>query len=368
MAKVKKTRNIDYTFLSIAGLLLAYGLAALYSASTVQSFKTFGTTTYYIYHQLLYGGLLGIIALLILSKIDYHIWQKFLPALLILSLGLLAMVKIPGLGFASGGAERWIHIGPVFFQPSEFGKLVIIFYIASWADKKHLALNNFYFSMLPSLLIIALFAGLIVLQPDFGTMLVLVAIAFGMLFAAGVTWKYFFWSIVSGAALLYGLVKFEPYRLSRLTTFLNPKLDPQGIGYHITQALLAVGSGKLFGYGYGLSRQKHNYLPEVMNDSIFAVTAEELGFIGVVVILALFAAFAIRGFKIAKAAPDMFGKMTALGITLWISIQAVINIAAMVGLLPLTGIPLPFFSYGGTALIMNLAAVGIMLNISRQSA
>jgi cell division protein FtsW len=366
-AKKYSKSKIDYTFLTIVGLLLAYGLAALYSASTVQSFKNFGNTYYYIFHQLAYGSLLGVVALVILSKIDYHVWQKQLPVLLMASLVFLAMVKVPGLGFSSGGAERWIHAGPIFFQPSELAKLVLIFYIASWADKKRQTLNDFYFGLLPSIIIIVLFAGLILWEPDLGTMLVLLATAFGMLFVAGIDWKYFFWSAVSAALLVYGFVKLEPYRLRRLTTFLNPSLDPQGIGYHINQALLAVGSGRWFGYGYGLSRQKHNYLPEVMNDSIFAVMGEELGFIGAFIILALFTAFAVRGFKIAKRAPDVFGKMTAFGVTLWISIQAIINIGAMVNLLPLTGIPLPFFSYGSTSLMINLASVGVLLNISRQS-
>ncbi|MDE2312203.1 MAG: putative lipid II flippase FtsW [Patescibacteria group bacterium] len=362
----KKQTKLDYGLLGLVLLLLIFGLTILYSASTVESFKNFGNSTYYIYHQLLYGGLLGLIAMLILSKVDYHVWQKILPVFLLATLALLGAVKVPGLGFGAGGAERWVHIGPIFFQPSELAKLAIIFYIASWADKRKV--NDFSFGLLPSLVVIALYALLILWQPDLGTMLVLVSIAAAMLFASGISWKYFFWTVVSTLLLLYAVIKLEPYRAKRLLVFLNPQSDPQGIGYHINQALLAVGSGWLFGYGYGLSRQKHNYLPQVMNDSIFAVAAEELGFFRILILLVLFGLFALKGFSVAKNAPDTFGRMTALGITFWIIIQAVINIGAMVNLLPLTGIPLPFFSYGSTSLLVNLSAIGIMLNIARQSA
>lgn len=363
----KKSDNLDYSLLLTVGFLLVYGLAALYSASTVQSYQNFGTTTYYIYHQIAYGGILGAIALVICSKIDYHFWQKQLPFLLVISLILLAMVKLSSHSVSSNGAERWLSFGPLSFQPSELAKLVIVFYIASWADKRRQSLNDFYFGILPSLVIIALFAGLIVIQPDLGTMLVLVIMAFAMLFGAGLSMRYFFWAAVAGLLAIYTFIKIAPYRAQRLTSFLNPGIDPKGISYQVNQALLAIGSGSWWGYGYGLSRQKHNYLPEVMNDSIFAVTSEELGFFRVMIIVILFGLLAIQGLTIARRAPDVFGRMTTLGITFWITIQAIINIGAMVNLLPLTGIPLPFFSYGSTALMLNLAAIGILLNISKQA-
>ncbi|MBI5530931.1 MAG: putative lipid II flippase FtsW [Candidatus Doudnabacteria bacterium] len=360
----RKTVKKDYSLLVITFALLACGLAVLYSASTVSSFNNFGNTSYYIVHQLLYGAVLGIIAMFILAKINYHVWQKYLPLLIFASLFFLALVKVPGLGFSAGGATRWVHFGPAVFQPAELAKLVIIFYLASWADKKRGQLNNFYFGLLPSLIIIGLYSLLILWQPDLGTMLVLLLTAFFMLFAAGIDWKYFFYSALVGVMSLYLVIKFEPYRMRRITTFLNPELDPKGISYQINQALLAIGSGGLWGFGYGLSRQKHNYLPEVMSDSVFAVLAEELGFIRVLFVLALFFLFALKGYNIAKNAPDTFGKMVAFGITSWITLQAFINIGAIAGLLPLTGVPLPFFSYGGTAMIANLAAIGILINIS----
>jgi cell division protein FtsW len=361
----KKHSTTDFSLLLIVLSLLVYGLVVLYSASTVDSFQNFGNTNYYILHQLFYGAILGLVVMYVLSKIDYHVWQKNLPLLIFASLFLLALVKIPGIGFSAGGATRWIHIGPLVFQPAELAKLVIIFYLASWVDKKRAELNNFYFGLLPSLCIVGLYALLIIWQPDFGTMLVLLLVAFFMLFVAGINWKYFFYSALAGVLSLYLIIKIEPYRVRRITTFLNPDLDPKGIGYQINQALLAIGSGGLWGFGYGLSRQKHSYLPEVMTDSIFAVIGEELGFLRILAILGLFFLFALKGYQIAKRAPDTFGRMVAFGITSWIVLQAFINIGAILNLLPLTGIPLPFFSYGSTALVANLGAIGILINISQ---
>ncbi len=367
MKKSVKKLKINYSLLFTVLALLGFGLTVLYSASTVQSFTFFGKPTYYIVHQALYGGVLGLVAMYICSKIDYHMWQKYLPLMILGTLILLILVKIPGLGTSAGGATRWIGVGGFTIQPAEIAKLVIIFYVASWVDRKRHQLNDFYFGLLPSLVIISLFALLILWQPDFGTMLVLLLVSFCMLFVAGMNWKYFLYSAIVGISALYLLIKFEPYRVKRLATFLDPSIDPKGISYQINQAILAIGSGSAWGFGYGLSRQKHNYLPAVLNDSVFAVMAEELGFFRVIIVLALFVFFSLQGYKVAKNAPDLFGKMVALGITSWIALQAVINIAAIVNLIPLTGIPLPFFSYGSTALVTNLAAVGILLNISRYS-
>jgi len=365
--KRKSKLQIDYSLLVLTLALLAFGLVSLYSASTVDSYKNFGNTSYYIKHQLMYGAIPGLIALYILSKIDYHLWLKLMPWIVGASLLLLALVKVPGLGFSSGGATRWLHLGSITFQPAELAKLAIIFYIAAWADRKQAALNDLYFGLLPTLCVVILYAVIILWQPDLGTMLVLIGIAGVMLFAAGINWRYLFWTAVAGTLSLYALIKLEPYRARRLTAFFDPEFDPKGIGYQIKQALLAIGAGGLWGYGYGLSRQKHNYLPEVMGDSIFAVTAEELGFFRILAILALFLLLALKGYSIAKKAPDNFGKLVAFGVTTWVILQALINIGAMVNLLPLTGIPLPFFSYGSSSLLVMLAAIGILMNVSRHS-
>lgn len=360
-------QKIDRPLLFLALTLLVIGLLVLYSASTVQSYKNFENTTYFFIHQLVYGALVGSVALYICSKIDYHIWQKLIPFVLVASLILLILVKVPGIGFSANGATRWVDLGFFTFQPSELAKFAIILYIAGWISKNGIKLKDFYYGILPALVIIGLFALLILWQPDLGTMLSLVITAMIMLFIGGIQIRYLAGIGMLGILALGILIKFEPYRVKRITTFLNPSFDPQGIGYQINQALIAIGSGGLWGYGYGLSRQKHNYLPEAFSDSIFAVMAEELGLLRVLLILVLFVAFVIRGLQISLKAPDLFGKMLGIGIMSMIVVQVSINIAAITGLLPLTGIPLPFFSYGSSALIILLAEIGILLNISRQA-
>lgn len=364
----KSKSKIDYPLLLIILSLLAYGFIALYSASTVESYKNFGNTTYYIFRQILYGGGMGLVLMWLFARIDYHKWRKLLPIMLGATLLLLALVKAPGLGFSAGGATRWIHIGPVFFQPSEFAKLVVILYLAAWSAKSGKQINeSFVFHTLPALVVVGLLAGLILWQPDFGTMGVIIATAVVILFASGVSLKRFMTMLLGAGIVLFLLIKFEPYRYQRLLTLLNPTADPQGAGYQLNQALLAIGAGGLWGYGYGLSRQKYNYLPEPMTDSIFAIAAEELGFVRVTILLLLFVLLLFRSLRVARQAPDAFGKIIALGIAIWISLQAAINIGSMLGLLPLTGVPLPFFSYGSSSLVITLAAMGILLNISRQA-
>lgn len=342
-------------------------MSVLYSASTVDSYKNFGNTSYYLIHQVSYGLVLGLLGMYICWKLDYHVWKKLIPVIIPISLLFLILVKIPGLNFSSGGATRWIHIGPIFFQPSEIAKLSVIFYIASWINQRQKHLHNFAYGLLPSLVLTGLYAALILWQPDLGTMIAMTATAFVMFFAGGVNLKYLGTIFFSGVAALLVLIKLEPYRLQRLTTFLDPSFDKLGIGYQINQALLAIGSGRWFGYGYGLSRQKYNYLPEAIGDSVFAVLAEELGFMRVIIVLIIFILFALRGLQIAYNAPDFFGKLLGVGIISGILIQVIINIASIIGLLPLTGIPLPFFSYGSSALIILLCEIGILLNIAKQS-
>ena len=364
MAKTKQP--FDYVFLSLLGSLLAIGLIILWSASTVESQQNFGNTSYYFTHQLLYGVGIGLVGLYIFSRIDYHVWKKLIPFALVGSLIALILIKVPGLGFTANGATRWLDIGPLFFQPAELAKLALIMYLAGWMSERghH---KGFFQSVFPPVIIIALYSLLILWQPDLGTMISLCLTAAIMLFAGGIKLRYFAWLTLSSVIILVGLIKLEPYRVQRITAFLNKSIDPLGIGYQINQSLLAIGSGGWFGYGYGLSRQKYSYLPEAINDSIFAVMAEELGFIRVLLILLLFLWFILRGIRLSYKAPDLFGKMLAVGVIGAIGSAIVINISAITGLLPLTGIPLPFFSYGSSALIVTLAGCGILLNISRQS-
>jgi cell division protein FtsW len=364
----KKSSKMDYTLLGTILILLVGGLIMLASASQIVSINLSGNSTYYLMHQILYGAIPGLILMYITSRIDYKLWQKLAPLLMFIVIALLVAVLVPHLGIKVGNSRRWINVGSLEVQPSEIAKLVLIFYIASWIDKRRNNLKDFWYGVIPSLAIVLIIAALIILEPDIGTMLVVIATALTMLFVGGIELKHLGWIFVAGLVAFGILVKVEPYRLQRFVAYLNPTADPKGIGYQINQALLAIGSGGWFGYGYGQSRQKRNYLPEVMGDSIFAVIVEELGFVRALVFPLLYGFFATRGMKIANATQDIFGKMVAVGIVAWICFQAMINIGAIIGILPLTGIPLPLVSYGSSALIINLAAFGILLNISKQTA
>jgi cell division protein FtsW len=364
----KKTMKMDYTLLGTMLILLIGGLIMLASASQIVSINLSGKSTYYLMHQILYGAIPGLLLMYIASKINYKVWQKYAPLLMFVTIGLLVAVLLPHVGIKVGNSRRWINAGPLSIQPSEIVKLVLIFYVASWIDKRQNNLKDFWYGLIPSLIIVLIVAALIIIEPDIGTMLVVIATALTMLFVGGIELKHLWWIFLAGLVAFGILVKMEPYRLQRFVAYLNPTADPKGIGYQINQALLAIGSGGWFGYGYGQSRQKRNYLPEVMGDSIFAVIVEELGFVRALIFPLLYGFFAFRGLKIANATQDVFGKMVAVGIVSWICFQAMINIGAIIGILPLTGIPLPLVSYGSSALIINLAAFGVLLNISKQAA
>lgn len=357
----------DYVFLTILAVIVVTGLVMLSSASTVVGYERFGDSNHFIKHQLLYGMLLGGFGFWLASRIDYHLWERLAFPLLIGTIVLLVVVFIPGIGLNLKGAHRWIDLGGVTLQPAELAKLTFLFYLATWLQKRGEGIKSFSYGFLPFLFLLGIVAGLIVLEPDFSTMLILCVMSVAVFFVAGANPLH-----VGGLGVLSGmifmlLIKIAPYRAARFTVFLNPESDPQGIGYHINQALLAIGSGGIFGLGLGHSRQKYNYLPEVAGDSIFAVIAEELGFIFCVALIALFVFLMIRGFRIARLAPDAFGRYVAVGVMSWISFQAFFNIAAMVGLVPLTGIPLPFISHGSTAVVSSLFAMGVLTNISRQT-
>jgi len=366
---MKKTGlpKFDKPLFWIVMILVVVGLFALFSASTVLSYQRYGNNYYYFLRQLMYGAVPGLILMYILSRIDYHRWQKLAPLIILAGLGMLVAVLIPGIGFKVGNARRWINFGFFLFQPAEFVKLAVIIYLASWYDKRQHQIHDLYYSFLPSLAIVVLGAGLIILEPDIGTMLVLAVISVVMIYIGGQKLKYLFATGAGGVLLLWLLIKAAPYRAQRFLAFMDPTVDAKGISYQINQALIAIGSGGWLGTGFGQSRQKYSYLPEPIGDSIFAVISEELGFIRVSVILILFLLLTYRGFKIAKAAPDMFGKLVAAGITSWLVLQALINIGGITGMIPLTGIPLTFISNGSTSLAISLASVGILLNISRFS-
>ncbi|MDD5566862.1 MAG: putative lipid II flippase FtsW [Patescibacteria group bacterium] len=356
----------DYILVAVLALIVFLGIILLSSASTVIGYERFGDSNYYLKHQLVYGVLLGAFGFWLAARLDYHLWEKLAVPLLIITIGLLIVVFIPGLGLGLKGANRWINLGGFTLQPAELAKLTFLFYLATWLQKRGEGLKSFSYGFLPFLVLLGLVAGLIILEPDFSTMLVLCFMAVTVFFIAGANLVHVTWLGGASVGLFLLLIKIAPYRAARFTVFLHPEVDPQGIGYHINQALLAIGSGGLFGLGLGHSRQKYNYLPEAAGDSIFAVIAEELGFIFCLFLIVLFVVLMIRGFKIARQAPDAFGKYVAVGIVTWISFQAFFNIAAMVGVVPISGIPLPFISHGSTAIVTSLTAMGVLVNISRQ--
>lgn len=352
----KQKAGVDKSFLGLVLVLSAIGLVAVADASAPQALNSFNDK-YFFFKQQAVWGVLGLIGLFITSKIHYSFWKKLATALFIISLVLLVIVLIPGIGQSLLGAKRWIILGPVSIQPSEIVKLTIIFYIAKLSEKEKSALAFF----LPLLVV----GGLIMLQPDLGTTIVVMTIAFSQIFVSGVNFFHIFGAVTIGVISSFLLIISSAYRRARLMTFLGQAQDPLGRDYHIRQILLGLGSGGLWGVGLGASRQKYLFLPEAATDSIFAVIAEETGFLGASLIIILFLALIIKGIKIARDAPDKFSQVLAVGITSWIAFQCVLNIGSVVGLVPLTGVPLPFFSYGGSALTMILSAAGILLNISK---
>jgi cell division protein FtsW len=359
-----KPHQPDYILMIVAFALVIFGLVMIASAGIVMSQDNFGVSYYYFRHQLFYGVFTGLLFWIIFQKVDYHILKKLALPGFILTIILLLLVFIPGISYGYGGAERWIKIG-FSIQPSEICKLTFIIYLALWLEKRGRTLTNFQTGLLPFVCLVGLVGILLILQPDVSTLGVICLTALEIYFLAGAKLSHIALLILAGMGGLAVLVKTEEYRMKRITAFLHPEIDPQGISYQIYQALMAIGSGGILGLGLGHSRQKYNYLPEPISDSIFAVLSEELGLIGALVLISLFAVFALRGFRIAKNAPDIFGKLIAGGITFWIISQAFMNIMAISGLIPLTGIPLPFISYGGSALVVSFIGVGILLNISK---
>lgn len=352
----KQKKSWDSKLLFIILLLLSLGLIAVADASAPQAVNVFSDKYYFVKQQLVWGGV-GIVLLLIVSRIHYSFWERLATPLFWISACVLILVLIPGLGISALGAQRRIELGFLSFQPSELTKLTLAIYLSRVASKGK--------GTLAYIVPLGVLGLLIMLQPDLGTTLVTVGIGMAQIFYSGVNLLHIFGVGALGAVATVVLILTSPYRRDRFLTYLEQSQDPLGRDYHIRQILLALGSGGIIGAGLGQSRQKYLFLPEAATDSIFAIVAEEVGFIGSLVIIFIFAAFIYRGITIARGAPDKFSQILALGITAWIGGQAILNIAAMVALVPLTGIPLPFFSYGGSSLIMILMACGILLSISR---
>jgi len=358
--KKKLDRVLLYAFFA----LLVFGLIMIASAGISYSRTRFGDAYFFLKRQLI-GVSIGLVLMYVMQQIKYDFWKKISVPMFGASIILLILVFIPGIGSRIYGASRWIQLGPVSFQPAEMLKLSLILYLATWLESRKEKIKDFSEGFVPFMIILIFVSFLLIKQPDVGTLGVVVLTSIAIFFISGSKLSHLFSMASLGMGALFVLIKIESYRMDRLMVFLHPELDPRGIGYQISQALLAIGSGGFFGVGLGESMQKFNYLPEPVGDSIFAIIGEELGMLGCLVLVALFAIVVMRGILIAKRAPDVFSKLTAIGIVSWIFFQSFINIGAITGLVPLTGIPLPFISYGGTSIIFLMASVGILLNISK---
>jgi cell division protein FtsW len=362
---VRESRQApDYLVLLLVAALLAIGLVMVYSASSVEAAVVYHDAAYFFKRQAV-GALLGGAALLFCLNFPYWRWRSLAPLLLIGTLGLLVLVLVPHIGIRVGGARRWLGFGSLRLQPSELAKLTLVMYFADWLTRAQQRLADPRRGILPFLALVGLVAGLILLEPDLGTAAAIAGTAMVMLFLAGVPLRHL---VVAGLAAAPGVayaILGSAYRRTRFFAFLDPQKNALGSGWHIMQALYALGSGGLFGLGLGMSRQKYFYLPEQHTDFIFAVLGEELGLVGGLLLLALFLLLIWRGYRIAVTAPDSFASLLAAGVTTMIAVQVVVNVGVVTSVLPITGITLPFISFGSSSLVFMLAGVGILCNVSR---
>jgi cell division protein FtsW len=357
-------KHVDRILLSIVAILVGGGFFVFTSASLGLLARNGASFSSVASSQILFGIIGGSLALAALSQIYYRNWRQYAFYIFLASIVITLLVFTP-LGFSHGGAQRWLNLGPFSLQPAELLKLGFIIYLATWLSGMQKQLHHFWQGAAPFFGIVAGVGVLMLLQPDTDTFLIMATAATAMFVTAGGKWRDVAIAAACALVLLASLAFTRPYVMDRITTFLDPNADPLGSSYQVQQSLIAVGSGGLLGRGYGQSIQKFEYLPEPIGDSIFAVYAEEFGFLGSSILVLLFAAFTFRGYRIASHAKDAFGMLLVVGLVTLIVVQAFLNIAAMVALAPLGGLPLPFISHGGTALLATLAAVGIILNVSK---
>ncbi len=354
-----------YLLLIVTFILIGFGLVAIYSTSAIFAEEKFGDSLFFLKRQLLWVSL-GLAAMLITWGIKYELIKVVSKPLLFLTIALLVLVLFPQFGREAGGARRWLKIGGFSFQPSELGKIALLIYLSDYLTRKQKSIKGFSKGFLPPLLVLGGMIGLILLQPDLGTGLLLGVASFTLFFIAGVRVAYLMGLSLSSLPALYFLIVGVGYRQRRILAFLDPWKDASGVGYQITQSFMALGSGGMMGRGLVWSRQKLFYLPASYTDFIFSIVGEELGFLGTASIVILFLFFLWAGMRIASRASDLFGYLLGIGITLTITLQAIINMGVVTGSLPTKGIPLPFISFGGSSLVFNLVGVGLLLNISRR--
>ncbi|MFN2587412.1 MAG: putative lipid II flippase FtsW [Actinomycetota bacterium] len=349
--------------MTTTGVLVLVGLVMILSASLWNS----ESSPFLYFNKQAAWAALGLIAFFFFARFDYRrlrgLGYVALPVIVVL----LLVVLVPGIGANVGGSSRWFRLGPLSFQPSEAAKLALVLFAADvFSRKKEKTFEHFGHAAMPMIPVLAVLAGLVMLQPDLGTTALLGSIGMGMLFVAGARLRHILPFVLVGSTLAAGAALFEPYRRARVLAFLNPWADPLNTGYHTIQSLIALGSGGWFGVGLGASRQKWTYVPNAHTDFIFAILGEEMGLLGTLVIVGLFAFLAYLGITTARRAPDRFGMLVAAGITIWITFQALVNMGAVTAALPVTGVPLPLVSFGGTSLVVCLTAMGILTNIARQ--
>jgi len=358
-------RKVDKPFLFISIILIVVGFFIFSSASLALLAKESSNYSSVAFSQTVFGLFMGTIAMTIASRLDSQIWKKSAFWLLLFAIALNILVLVPGIGFEHAGARRWIVLGSISFQTSEILKLAFIIYFAAWVTGIKEKVKTLSWGFLPLLILFAISAVLLLKQPDTDNLILVIFAGMAMFVAAGGKWHYVFLITLAGLVGIAFLAFTRPYVMQRITTFVDPQVDLLGASFQVQQSLIAIGSGGLFGRGFGQSIQKFTYLPEPVGDSIFAVAAEEFGFMGSVFLLMMFVLFATRGLKIASGTTNVFGRLTVVGIVIMITSQAFINIGAMLGVIPLSGITLPFVSHGGTSLFVTLLEVGIVLSISR---
>jgi len=356
----------DMWLFGVAVVLLSTGVVMVYSASAIVAADRFRDPYFFLKKQM-FWALLGSAALLLALRVDYRRLERFVVPALVVTGVLLVLVLVPPFGQAINGTRRWIRLGVVSFQPAELAKLALVLYLAAFLARKRDALEDPRRGLVPPLLVAGTMAALVLVQPDLGNCLTLVALTFGLLYLAGAPIRHLAWALAPALPLLVVAVWLAPYRLRRITAFLDPWSDPRGGGFQIIQSWLAFGNGGLFGQGIGGSRQKLFYLPEAHTDFIFAVLGEETGFAGAAAVVGLFALLVWRGLRVGLRAPEPFGAYLALGITLLIATQTLVNLGVVTGVLPTKGLPLPFISFGGSALLMTMLSTGVLLNISQHA-
>lgn len=359
-----KKRSVEILLVVSVILISIFGIIMIYSASSIWAEYKYNDPLKYVKNQALFF-IIGLILMFLVSKINYKFYLKKSNILLIGCIILLILVLIPGVGMVRNGSRSWFGIGSFGIQPSEFTKLALIIFTSKYLMNNEKNMKNIKKGVLPILCVLIFVFGLIMLQPDFGTGMIIVVSIIGLLFVGGVSMKFFIGLGIIGVLGITGLIIIAPYRLARILSFLNPWSDPLGSGFQIIQSLYAIGPGGLFGFGFLNSRQKHFYLPEPQTDFIFSIISEEFGFLGIVIVVTLFLTIIITGFKISKNCKDLFGKYLSFGIMFQLSFQALLNLMVVVGLIPVTGVTLPFLSYGGSSLLITLCSTGVILNISR---